>query len=720
MSFLTPFFFFGAFAIAAPLIYHLIKRTTRERTIFSSLMFLLPSPPRLSRKNKLEDLLLLLLRCLALALLAFGFSRPFFRSTAAVEAPAGQSRRVVVLLDRSASMRRTGMWPEATNRVLAQVRGASPADQFSVYGFSNQATPLVSFEEWRNTPVSGRPDKVAAVLGGTTPEWGSTRLGAALITAAEALADATKDEPAAAIRQIVLISDLQSGAEISALQSFDWPKGVQLKIEAIKAKNITNAGLQLLVEAPDAAVTSATAAVRVRISNAADSAKDNFQVGWTRAGSDAFVGKPVDQYVPAGQARVVTVPVPEGQADLQQLTLKGDDETFDNVVYAVPPEKQRVPIAYLGSELPGATAQPLFFFQSFLKGREGPRLAFDLTARAPSVVSAAELQAAKMIFATELPAGPVADELRKEMQAGKTVVLAPKSAAAAAGLASLLAVASVPLADVTPGNSTGARTNAGSGYAMIGEIDFRHPLFAEFADPLYSDFTKINVWKYRRLGVDAIPGARVLARFDQGDPAIVEVPVASGRLLLMLTTWSREDSNLAQVTSKFIPLLYDMLDLGGAIPAQVVQYSVNDPIPLALVAPGGEAFTVTPPDGPVEAVAAGATAFARTKQPGIYKLTAGAKTARVSVNLDVAESRTSPMPMDLLERYGAPGEAKTVDATRTAKREALLQSNEAEGRQKLWRWFIAGTLLVLLIETAIAGWTDRRNTAMVANGGPTS
>jgi hypothetical protein len=720
MSFLTPFFLLGALAIAAPLIYHLIKRTTRERTIFSSLMFLLPSPPRLSRKNKLEDLLLLLLRCLALALLAFGFSRPFFRSTAAAEAPAGQARRVVVLLDRSASMRRTGMWAEATNRALAQARGASPADQFAVYGFSNQATPLVSFEEWRNTPVSGRTDKVAAVLGATAPEWGSTRLGSALITAAEALADATKDEPVAAIRQIVLISDLQSGAEISALQSFDWPKGVQLKIEAIKAKNVTNAGLQLLVEAPDAEAKSTAAAVRVRITNAADSTKDNFQVGWTRPGSAAFVGQPVDQYVPAGQARVVTVPVPEGQPDLQQITLKGDDEEFDNLVYAVPPEKQRVPIAYLGSELPSATTQPLFYFQSFLKGQEGPRLAFDLAARAPAAATAAELQAAKVIFATELPAGPVADELRRQMLAGKTIVLAPKSAAAAAGLAQLLGLPAVALTDASPAKTTGARASAGSGYAMIGEIDFRHPLFAEFADPLYSDFTKINIWKFRRLAADAIPGARVLARFDQGDPALVEVPAASGRLLLLLTTWSKEDSNLAVITSKFIGLLYGMLDLGGAIPAQVVQYAVNDPIPLALVAQPGEAVTVTPPDGPAEAVAAGATSFARTRQPGIYRLAAGARTARVSVNLDVAESRTSPMPMDLLERYGAPGEAKAVDPTREAKREALLQSNEAEGRQKLWRWFIAATLVILLVETAIAGWTARRNAATVSTGGTTS
>lgn len=77
MNFLTPLFLIGGLAIAGPIIFHLIKRTTRERTLFSSLMFLLPTPPRLSKRSRLEHLLLLLLRCLALGLLALGFSRPF-------------------------------------------------------------------------------------------------------------------------------------------------------------------------------------------------------------------------------------------------------------------------------------------------------------------------------------------------------------------------------------------------------------------------------------------------------------------------------------------------------------------------------------------------------------------------------------------------------------------------------------------------------------------
>src|SRR5439155_1039525 len=49
-----------------------------------------------------------------------------------------------------------------------------------------------------------------------------------------------------------------------------------------------------------------------------------------------------------------------------------------------------------------------------------------------------------------------------------------------------------------------------SGYAMFGQIDFEHPLFAPFADPRFSDFTKIHFWKHRQLQTDRLSGARIL------------------------------------------------------------------------------------------------------------------------------------------------------------------------------------------------------------------
>jgi uncharacterized membrane protein AbrB (regulator of aidB expression) len=40
----------------------------------------------------------------------------------------------------------------------------------------------------------------------------------------------------------------------------------------------------------------------------------------------------------------------------------------------------------------------------------------------------------------------------------------------------------------------------------------------------------------------------------------------------------------------------------------------------------------------------------------------------------------------------------------------MLASSELESRQKLWRWFIVATLVMLLMETWLAGWTARRRT----------
>ena len=58
MSFLAPLFALGIGAVTLPILLHLIRRTPRGRHEFSSLMFLSPSPPRLTRRSRLDNLLL--------------------------------------------------------------------------------------------------------------------------------------------------------------------------------------------------------------------------------------------------------------------------------------------------------------------------------------------------------------------------------------------------------------------------------------------------------------------------------------------------------------------------------------------------------------------------------------------------------------------------------------------------------------------------------------
>ena len=37
-------------------------------------------------------------------------------------------------------------------------------------------------------------------------------------------------------REIVLVSDLQAGSRLDALQAYEWPKGVELIVEPVKAR----------------------------------------------------------------------------------------------------------------------------------------------------------------------------------------------------------------------------------------------------------------------------------------------------------------------------------------------------------------------------------------------------------------------------------------------------------------------------------------------------
>jgi hypothetical protein len=301
-----------------------------------------------------------------------------------------------------------------------------------------------------------------------------------------------------------------------------------------------------------------------------------------------------------------------------------------------------------------------------------------------------------LVVADALPDERV-NALREQLNAGKTLLFVLKSASAAPTLARLLQLERLNVEEVRP-----------NGYAMLAEIDFRHPLFAPFADPRYSDFTKIHFWKYRRLETAAIPGARAIAKFDSGDPAILETSVGRGHLLVFTSGWQPDDSQLA-VSSKFVPLLYAMLEESGAAEGVAAQYHVGDAVPLAMLgADNTAAVAIRAPDGSELKLAAGETNFSQTMTPGIYTMASTQPPKRFAVNLDAAESRTAPLPADELERYGAPIARTTPAVANEAASKIRLQNAELENRQKLWRWFLVATLAVLLFETWLAGRTARR------------
>ncbi len=704
MSFLAPLFALGALAVAAPIIFHLIRRTSREKFQFSSLMFLQPTPPRMTRQSRLENLFLLLLRCLVLALLALGFARPFIQKQMGSETDAGAGRRIAILLDVSASMRQAGLWADARAKAETVLGTVTPADSVSILTFDRSARPLVSFDEWSTVSANDRVALARKRLEETTPGWHATHLGHALVSAVEALEDNSgrdPTKPAPAARKVVLITDAQEGARLDGLQGFEWPRGLEVDLQVVKPGKVTNAGLHLVGDTDERERVAETE-IKVRVSNASTSKREQFQVGWVQAGQKNATGPKVDVYVPPGQSRVATVPLPTNGVAMEELRLSGDDEEFDNTAFYVPPKAEQIQVVYLGADDPTDAAQPLYFLRRAFQ--ETRRLKVELIAR-PGVapVPSSELARASLLLATGALPPEGLKVTREFLESGRTVLYALPDAGAGGAvgrsLAELLGLGTLEVQEAPIGNGV---------FALLGQIDFQHPIFAPFADPRFSDFTKIHFWKHRVLDPGAIKNARVIARFDRGAPALLEVPVGKGALYVLTSGWHPADSQLA-LSSKFVPMLYSMLELSGAIKAQLAQYSVGDSLTMAATGTNATAgVKVRTPSGKDITVPPGQR-FAATDAPGVYRGEIGTETVRLAVNLDPAESRTTPLAVETLERMGVPLKPLTAgDLKKEAEKKERLQATELEQRQKLWRWLLIGALVFLLLETAIAGRLTRR------------
>jgi hypothetical protein len=687
MSFLVPLYLAGLAALSLPFIFHLVRRTPRGRQDFSSLMFLFATPPRLTRRSRIDQLLLLALRLAALSLLAFAFARPFLREAAALTPESLTGRRVAIIVDTSASMRRADLWQQALLKAGTELDQLNPQDDVALFAFSDRLATIVDFEREKEAPVQGKPQIVRQQLQRLSPGWGASDLGTALTTVAGEIDSATDARQSALEPHIVVISDFQKGSHLEALQAFEWPERVPVVLRPVSPKKTTNAFLHVLTDEEDEGDAQS---VRVRVVNAADSASDQFYVSWS---GEQAKGRPaeVGVYVPARQSRVVRLARPSGQS-ADRVVLRGDDHEFDNTYYIVPPVLQPASVLYVGADSADDAAGLLHYLK--LAVANDSLRTVDVRAPGADASPARGEPAPKLAVVSQALAPGWEAVLRPWVEEGGMLLLVPANQEAATSLPLFFDDVEMKAAEKVRDDH----------YLLLGDINFSHPLFAPFANPRYSDFTKIHFWKHRPLSLKSPATTTVVARFDNGDPAVLERTLGKGRILAFASGWQPDDSQLA-LSSKFVPLMGGLFDLacgGAATPA-----SVSIGAAVALSASPTSSTTVFAPDGREIPVAEGATTFTATDQPGIYRLITGATETRFAVNLPAAESDTAPLDAEQLEQRGVRFGSVLTRAERI-ERVRQQRDTELESRQKVWLWLIAAALGVLIFETWWAGRAERK------------
>ncbi len=150
MQFLYPSFLFALAALAIPIIIHLFYFRRFKKVYFTNVRFLREVKEETSARQKLRNLLVLLMRCLAVAFLVFAFAQPFIPQD--VEVKQGENA-VSVFIDNSFSMSALSedapLVEKAKQRAREIINAYAVEDRFQVLtnDFEGRHQRMVSKEE---------------------------------------------------------------------------------------------------------------------------------------------------------------------------------------------------------------------------------------------------------------------------------------------------------------------------------------------------------------------------------------------------------------------------------------------------------------------------------------------------------------------------------------------------------------------------------------------
>ncbi|TAN37100.1 MAG: VWA domain-containing protein [Verrucomicrobia bacterium] len=199
---LEPMYLWATAAAGFPLLLHLLSRRKTVRIYFSTLRFLQLAQKQSSRRIRLENILLWLLRTALILLIVCAFAQPYVRSQSSGNWLKRTKRDVAIVWDESFSMSyessRRNVWEESRQAILSILARLEPGDRVSLFMAGEDPFPLIA-------KPSGELEKIAALVKNRKPGNTSSQLQPAILAATESLHDSGIRE-----RELFIITDGQA------------------------------------------------------------------------------------------------------------------------------------------------------------------------------------------------------------------------------------------------------------------------------------------------------------------------------------------------------------------------------------------------------------------------------------------------------------------------------------------------------------------------------
>ncbi|HRE90532.1 MAG TPA: VWA domain-containing protein, partial [Myxococcota bacterium] len=632
-----------------PVIIHLINRRRAKLLRFAAIEFLLLSDKRLARRLKLKQLLVLALRVLLIAALAFALAKPYIEPDVAVGPDVSEPGAVVLLIDDSASMQAVDKSGEtrlsrAIGNARALIEDGGPRTSFAIVAMGSPARLLTPGLTYDHAEASRALEKLGPSSRGADLQGALKEAGRILSESGERRRTvlALSDLAAHAWRPIepwswVPLSDVlrpSLGEEPEARENLALVDAVALEPGAPDEKGVVP--MQVKATVQNFGVAERTARVELRLGAVAVAEVVVVPAGATKEATFKFEGA-------AGVTTgLVTLSADEGNA------LALDDEFY----FTVGARRTLQVLLVNGSPRTTPYLDEVFFLRAAMAVTAPGETPITTSVVTPTELSQARIDASDVVVLANV------GRLTKEQVVGLEQFV-DKGGGLFISVGDEWSGEPTRMMELTqmygrllpyPVRELKSSGRFEDPRAVLSALtlstaDFSHPIFAVFDGLEDASLFKANTLSHVLLDTEGQPGAKVVASYTGGVPALVEAPLGRGRIVMLTTTVDRDWSDMALRTS-FPPLMQRVVGYlaraleraGGAgfVVGEDVRAKVPDGNgPLLLVAPdGGERPLELTEDSPTVFVGA-------VETPGHYLVMRAGERSRAlpfAVNAERRES----------------------------------------------------------------------------------
>lgn len=702
MTFLNPLVLLGLAAAAIPLIIHLFNFRRPRKIDFSSLAFLKELQKSTMQRVRIKQLLLLVLRTLAIACLVLAFARPTLTREMGGNLGGQAASSIALVLDNTRSMQmRDGQgayWDQARDFAASVVEQMGPGDELYV-------VPVGRARHAEQQEVYDMKHLALEAIDDIEIVPGSGTIVNAWMRAARQLNDASHLN-----REIYVISDFQRSALVDT-NAFDVPDNLRTYLVPLGTRDHANVAVtevdivSRIIEAGQSVRITATlvnhseeplegyvASVFLEGERVAQASVDlspgvpgtaEFTVTPQRTGWLSGVVEIEDDAFTTDNIRHFTLHVPETR---QLLIVRGDEQNTDFIELALSPALSRGRVAFELERI-----------------EEG-----DLPVKRLGSYDAVALVGLRSISSGE------SASLREYVEEGGGVLFFP-------GQAGLAEDYNAVFGAFGAGEFSGFSGTwlSRQSIASFDQVDLEHPLFEGVFEQQQEFRQQISVeTPMLYYTMNYTPGSQneqTLIQMSNGFPFLQEIRHGQGALFLFSVAPDTRWSDLPQ-KGLFVPLLYRSMyylssgDANSGDPLVVGQThdlrvaGVSELEQLMLIAPNDEEFV------PEQRNLFGAALLQIDESlqlPGIYEIVSGDQLMRkIALNLDVRESDLSTYdPAEARERFEniTAQPARVLNTASAGGVERILEDlREERTGKEIWNVFLLLALIFLICEMLVA------------------